>query len=39
MLNFLDFLFDFLSIFHLFGNGKEKNNTDKEAREHFKNLK
>ena len=38
-MNFLDFLLNFLSIFHLLGNGKDKNNTDKEAREHFKNLK
>ena len=39
MMNFLDFLFDFFSNFHLFGNGKVKNNTDKEAQEHFKSLK
>ena len=38
-MNFLDFLFNALSIFHLFGNGKDKNNTDKEAQEHFKSLK
>lgn len=38
-MDFLDFLFDALSVFDLFGNGKQKNNTDKEAREHFKNLK
>lgn len=38
-MNFLDFLFDFLSIFHLFGNGKREKYADKEAQEHFKSLK
>ena len=39
MMNILDFLFDALSIFHLFGKGKEKKHNEKEAREHFKSLK
>lgn len=38
-MKFLDFIFELFSFIGLIGNGNQKTETEKEAREHFKRLK